>query len=482
MSIFSFFKKQYHNIFIDINERRALDIKNKKVDYVLSRSLYSSIPPTDDSFYDYHIASYPVKKYIDTYSSFIDTPSFSGASDEFLMSINRFIEKEKTSLLSIYRQSMIDGLVYVLLMYEKEESGGGRICLKPISRDLVVEKECLKKDESSFSVFTFQYERIWHEGGERKTCKVKVRVSPFSEEQTVTGCLPPDMKNRFTKRENRLNFVPVFALTNNTLAFLQEGAPEVAPLLPFLREYNLVFSKIQKHLSQILDPKIKLHLQDATAFLKHNFALKESDFASLARGEWKPDVTQFKAAILQEKEDDVAFLNQDNHIDSALQVLNLLHWIIIELTMPEYLYGLALNTTNASVKEQSPSWRRKIEDKRGEYSRFYYWLAKTYLHLKNDSAGYLLYEKSNLDELLLSWPSLNESDKEREAASFKNFSTSLIQLVQEGLISPKSAFNELRTFLNLSESFESEKEEAMLHLKQLADLEAYRENLASPTY
>ena len=256
--------------------------------------------------------------------------------------------------------------------------------------------------------------------------------------------------------------MPVFDFYNNHFSFLSDGLPEIANVLPFIKKYNATFKKLETHLNQILDPKIKLHLKSAKAFLQNNLGIKESDYEAIAKGELKPDITQFKAAILTGDNENVEFVSQDNNLKSAIDVLNLLHWIIVEMTMPEYLYGTALNTTNASVREQAPVWIKKIEDRRGEYTKFYSWLVDVFaFYTTNSHLPYIEDSKFSIE-----WDELEARDDVALMNALHSATESILKALDAGLISPETAFNALKTFITIPDEYKTEHEKALEYIKE----------------
>ena len=293
---------------------------------------------------------------------------------------------------------------------------------------------------------------------------------PYTEELEIIGDKPPQYAEKKRSIKTGLSFVPVFLFCNNPISFISEGLPEITNVLPFIKKYNATFKLLEKHLNQILDPKIKLHLKSAKAFLQNNLGIREKDYEAIERNELKPDVTQFKAAILTGDNEDVAFVSQNDNIKSAIEVLNLIHWIIVEMTMPEYLYGTALNTTNASVREQSPVWIKKIEDKRGEYSHFYSWLTDVFNFyfciLKNDLP---LFED---DGVSIEWQELEAQDDVALMNALHSATESILKALDGALISPETAFNALKTFITIPEEYKTEHEKAIEYIREKNQLEA----------
>lgn len=501
MGIFSLFKKQNAspNIFIEKTEAKKLETKSGEIDYILSRSLYASIPTKEGEFYDYALGNYATKAYIDTLSSFVGIPRIITRDETFNIEANRFIEKNHSTLIKIYRQSMIDGLVYVWVRLEKDIKGRLQPVIKIMPRETFVKNESIRRASGLYDKVVFESIETWKEKKERaglfnanqketiddieseelieKKARIRITLTPYTEELEIIGDKPPQYAEKKRSIKTGLSFVPVFLFCNNPISFICEGLPEITNVLPFIKKYNATFKLLEKHLNQILDPKIKLHLRSAKAFLQNNLGIREKDYEAIERNELKPDVTQFKAAILTGDNEDVAFVSQNDNIKSAIEVLNLIHWIIVEMTMPEYLYGTALNTTNASVREQSPVWIKKIEDKRGEYSHFYSWLSDVFNFyfciLKNDLP---LFED---DGVSIEWQELEAQDDVALMNALHSATESILKALDGALISPETAFNALKTFITIPEEYKTEHEKAIEYIREKNQLEAEGQQLKS---
>ena len=481
MGLLSFFKKTVTNIFISENDNKKLDVASGKVDYILSRALYASIPTQDSSYLDYALGNYSIKTYIDTLSSHISIPFITCKNASFANDINSFIERNKSIFLNITKQAMIDGLCYVWVRLEKTESGKPSPTLKIIPRENV--KSVCRAKTGRIEKLVIMWDERWQqdieEGGESvkdrvgwEKATIKVVLKPFHEEWEVIGDkLPPTYKQRKEVFNTGIEYISVYEIFNNKLTFLDDGVPEVAPLLPFIKKYNKFFEKIDVHLCRILEPKLKLKLKSATSFLKNSLGIREQDFSRIEKGEYKPDVTQIKVAILSDKDEDASFIQQENNVNSALAVLNLIHWIIVELTMPEYLYGTALNTTNASVKEQSPVWLKKIEDRRCEYSTFYYWLSQVFVDYAIVSRGWEVYKDFSINDVSVEWEEMQAKDDLALMNAVKTFTDATIQLMDNGIISPETAFNTLKNFISIPNEWNVEREKAIEHIREKAEWE-----------
>ena len=489
MGLFSFFKKSVTNIFINGGESKRLETGTGSVDYVLSRSLYTSIPTQDASYSDYALGNYSIKTYIDTLTSHISIPTVVCKDTDFTGSINAFIARNKKTFLDIAKTAMIDGVCYVWLRLEKDAMGRSRQAvptLRLIPRENIL--HIAKDANGNIIELVLEWEEKWvvhpkknqNNEGELKSSRIRCTLIGQGELWEVLGDeVPPgynrrdEFPNRTTKRIDQIDVytlpIPVFAVYNNKLSFLSDGIPEVAPLLPFIKKYNSVFEQVDTHLHRVLEPKLKLRLKSAKSFLKSSLGVKEGDYNAIERGEYKPDITQFKAAILSDKDEDASYIVQQDNVNSALSVLNLLHWIIVELTMPEYLYGTALNTTNASVREQSPVWMKKIEDRRCELSQFYYWLCELFYDYSISINGRNIYTEFDLDDVLIEWEELQSKDDVALMNALNTFTQAVNNLLDNGIISPETAFNTLKTYVSIPNEWQEEREASIAHIKEKAE-------------
>lgn len=238
--------------------------------------------------------------------------------------------------------------------------------------------------------------------------------------------------------------------------------------------------KLGKHTEDILDPKMKVRAKNVDKFLQASFGLTPEQYARITAGEGSIDITQFKAAMLEGDTDTVDFITQPNNTMAAIELLKLLHWIIIELTMPEYLYGTAMNSTNASVREQSPVWTKKIEDRQGEYNEFYYWLSDVFYMANLAINGRDIYVKDGgTDNIIIRWQELTAKDDGVMMNALSTFVNAMDKLMMMGLIAPQTAFNTLKTFIAIPNNYETEKEAAAEWVKFKLKLENIQDRMRS---
>ena len=480
MKLIDFFKAKTIGIFVDnaVNGNGAFD--NLKTDYVLSRALYASAPADNSGYLQYALGNYCTKTYIDTFSSFIGTPTVSAESGRFTADVTHFFTRNKTKLLKIYRQTMIDGKLYIWLRLEKDINGKPKLTIKQIPFEQVKEEDCIKNADDTYTKFVIETTEKWKQGKDDKKATIRIELEAGKETITVEGYLPPYYRSKKEQNSTALNFVPVFCLYNNKLTFMKDGTPEIAAAVPFIRRYDATLRKLGKHIEGILDPKMKVKVKQIDKFLQGSFGLTPEAYSKLLAGGSSVDITQFKAAMMTGETDTLDFITQPNNAESALSLLKLLHWVIVELTMPEYLYGTSLNSTNASVSEQSPVWAKKVEGRRGEYNEFYYWLSDVFYAAKTALAGRDIYAADGgVEAVTVRWAELTAKDDVQVMNALSTFITAMDKAMELALIAPQTAFNTLKTFISIPNDYKTEREAAGAWLKVKLQVEALQERMRS---
>lgn len=487
MKLADFFmrNRSISGLFLDsgITKRDAAEaFSSVKTDYVLSRSLYSSAPSHQSGYLDYALGNYCTKLYIDTFCWFIGLPDIQAESDTFSKAIQAFLTRNKTLLFNVYKQTMVDGKHYVWIRLEQTATGKSEIRIKQIPLELVIEDDCIKDLTGGYTRFVTETVEKWKERGVDRKAVIRITLEAGKETINIDGDLPAGYQQKQTVNRTAFPFVPVFCLYNNKQTFLKDGIPEIAPAVPFIRRYDATLRKVGRHIDNILEPRLLVKVKNVAQFLKYSFGLTDEKIGHIAEGKEAVDMTQFKAAIMdgEDAASDIRYVGQANNVESAVSLLKLLHWIIVELTMPEYLYGTAMQSTNASVAEQSPVWAKKVEGRQGEYNEFYYWLtdvfkaARIALAGRDEFAG-----DGGADNPIVRWQELTAKDDVAMMNALATFVSAMDKAMTMGLVSPKSAFHTLKTFMAIPADYETEKDAATEWLKLKIRLEALQDRIRS---
>lgn len=218
MRLLDFFRKPVYGLFVqqEPDGRGAFD--TVKVDYILSRSLYASAPASSGGFSDYGsyvLGNYCTKSYIDMFSWFIGLPEITAESDAFTADIQTFLSRNKNNLLSIYRQTMIDGKHFVWVRTERDLKGKSTIKIKQIPRENVKDAECIKDAYGNYTRFVIETVEKWKDGTSDKKAVIRIELTASKEVITIQGDLPPHYASKRIETANNLSFVPVYCLYNN---------------------------------------------------------------------------------------------------------------------------------------------------------------------------------------------------------------------------------------------------------------------------
>lgn len=483
LSEFFNFRRQSFGLFFNKKEtHNKSSFQNLKTDYNLSRALYSSAPAEGSEYLKYALGNYATKNYIDMFGWHIGTPDIQAESETYTQAIQAFIKKNETQLLNICKQTMIDGKHYVWARVETNEFNVPELKLKQILLENVVEERCVKNIGGGYKKFVIETKENWKEGDREKKCTINIELEAGKETITITGDLPAQYTEQKTINKNAFSFVPVFCLYNNKLLFLEDGIPEIAPVVPFIRRYDDTLRKLGRHVDDILEPRLQVKVKDVTNFIKYSFGVDEARMARIAEGKETVDPTQFKFAFIDgdDSSGGVNYVTPNNNVEGTLALLKLLHWIIVEMTMPEYLYGTALDGNYASVKEQSPVWIKKVEGRQKEYSEFYYWLAEVFKRAKIATAGRDIFaQDGGVENITITWEELSSKDDVALMNALVSFVNAMEKALELGLISPQSAFNTLKTFIPILADFEDEQEAAQEWIKFKLRLEALQDRIRS---
>lgn len=485
MGLFDFFKNRtaFSGLFIEKNDRdEKASFDNLASDYILSRSLYSSAPAENSRYYNFSLGNYCTKLYIDTFCWFIGLPDVTADSELFTKVVNNFLQKNKTILFNIYRQTMIDGKHFVWFRIEKTAFGKTELRIKQVPLELVVENESIQDLDGGYKRLVIEKKEKWQDKNKDKKCTIKITLEAWREVITIDGDLPPQYESKHIEYRTPFSFVPVYCLYNNKQTFLKDGIPEIAPAVPFIRRYDATLRKIGKHIDDVLEPRIQIKVKNTQSFIKQSFGFDDASIARIAEGKQSVDPTDFKVALIDSDDGNgsVEYISQNNNTESAIALLKLLHWIIVELTMPEYLYGTALNGNYASVSEQSPVWAKKVDGRQGEYSEFYYWLVEVFKIAKVAIADRDEFvADGGTDNIMIDWQELTAKDDVAVMNALSTFVNAMDKALQLGLISPKTAFNTLKNFITIPADFETETKDNQAWQKLKMNIDAIQDRIRS---
>lgn len=423
-------------------------------DFNLSRSLYTGIPDEKQESGNMQLGNFCTKAFINTFSWYIGIPAYNSNNTDFTTSLNTFTRRQRSSILRVIQQTLVDGRHFIWMRIE-EVNGKAAITLKQIPRECVLDGECTKNPSGGYDKFVFEVVEKWKIGTENKTATIKRTIEKTKESWEITGDLPSEYATANGDAPNSLDIVPVFCQINNKQPYMNEGIPEIAPVVPFIQRYDATMRKLGKHVDDGLVPRLTFRVKKMVEFLVRSFGVTKENIDS---GKIAISGDNLQNVFIDEPTDEVKYLQKEDRSPSALKVLELLFYIITEMTMPEYLYGSAMNSTNASVSEQSPVWEKKVDGKQGEFDEFFYWIADTYLYMINKIAG--LNKFGTVENIEIKWPEVTAKDDVAMMTAFSNYMAAIEKALTLELVSMETAFNALKTFIPVSGDFETEQEKA----------------------
>lgn len=460
MTLSSFFKPQKGNPIFVTQEAAKDAFTDIKADFNLSRALYTSIPHKDQ-VHNVQLGNFCTKTYINTFSWYIGIPSVASSDDDFSAAINGWFKRNRSLLLRMIQQALVDGKHYIWL---RTEHRGSELKIIPyqVSRELVDWDHTVRDPFGGFKVFVFTIDHSDY--------KTTWTIEPGKESFSRTGQLPEGVEES-GENSSTQNELLVFELHNNKQAYLSEGLPEIAPVVPFIQRYDSILRKLGKHVDDGLVPRMFFRVKNMLDFLIRSFSLKKDDILA---GRINVPAESFQNFYVEEPTDEVRYLQKDDRSASALKVLELLYYIIIEMTMPEYLYGASLNSTNASVSEQSPVWTKKVEGKQGEFDEFFYWLSEKFLLLMNGMSGRAKYKPQDIE---IKWPEVAAKDDVAMMTAFSSLMTAIQSALDLGLIGPDTAFNAMKQYIPVSGDYETEQAKVLIFQKKRLEVENIKARL-----
>lgn len=440
-----------------------------KVDHQLSRALYTSIPYEGQTGQNYQLGNFCTSSFIDTFAWYVGLPTIKTQDSEFNAELSSWIKRNRTVIERFIKQSMIDAKHYGWMRIE-QTGDRVKIVFRQISRECVNFGECIKDDAGGFSKFVFTVIEKWGDAG-TKTLTTKWTLEKGKETWVVSGDVPQGRTSGEGK--TGLKSVPVFEQFNKKQSYLNDGIPEIAPAVPFIARYDAVLRKLGKHVEDGLVPRMIFIVKGMRNFLKRSFGKTDEQ---LDKGGVEFSAEALQNVFLEDPGDKAEYLQKEDRSESATKMLELLYYIIIELTMPEYLYGASLNSTNASVGEQSPVWAKKVAGKQGEFEEFFYWLADTFLALSNASSGLARYKAVEGVEVI--WPEVSAKDDVAMMNALASLVGALDKLLSAGIIGAKTAFGAIQEYITTDGDFNAEQEAAKAYLRFKLELDNIKERHA----
>jgi hypothetical protein len=436
-----FFRDRLRSITFQGNWYKPFSLDNKKVNYELSRSMYGNVGIGRCLTPVYPFGSWCVKPYIDTLTSYVGIPAPALKNEDARKELEKFIKRNTSAIVTTQRATYIDACAYIRLSFE-ETVYGNQLMARSIPRDMV--KNVIPDVNGEIGEITLEYELGWKDStGADKECKVLEKINAKKIKTKYSGAIPPWIEGKFSEKEeeeaNSFGIVPIIRFYNAKEPWMSDGRPEITAAIPFIDAYDKVMDRLLISIKNNATPKPWFSVSNINDFIRSTFGV-EPDL--LKSGKASVDLSKVGALFMPGSEDKAGYLQADSMASDMAKTLELLYYCIIDLTMPEYLYGTNMATSNASVKEQSPVWARKIIGKRQEVDSVFRKLFFTTLVMANKTKGVNI-----ADDLDLEWPEATEKDETAFVTRLSSLATALSSLIDRKVIAPSSAFEAVKEYL-----------------------------------
>jgi hypothetical protein len=415
-------------------------LDGRTVDYKYARSLYGN-SASDTATPTLPFGSWCVKPFIDTYNSYVGIPEAKIDNEVAAKALADFRRNNASAITDTKRAAMNDGKTFIRLSFE-ETPFGNQLIARAIPRDMV--KNIVPDANGDILEIKLEYELTWKTSDETdKQCTVTEIITKDSIKTTYRGAIPEWVEgadvNGTVEETNEFGVIPIIRFFNGKEPWMSDGRAEITAVVPFIEAYNEIVFALLTSVKNNATPKPVFHVSNILDFIKYTFRIAPE---KLQTGEAKLDLSQVGAIFTTDKDDKASYLQANSIAADMVKTLELLYYCIIDLTMPEYLYGTNMATSNASVKEQSPVWARKVTGKRDEWDSAFRKLYYTALAMLGQA------KSMNLSGgLELVWPEATEKDENAFVTRLSTMATALTALIDRKVISPDSAFEAVKEYL-----------------------------------
>lgn len=370
--------------------------------------------------------------------SYMGMPIFSTGNEDADELLNGVIHTWSSDFSEMRIGKFTDGRRYVWPRWE-DRGSGPQLVIEQIPVDMV-EYETRNPLTGELEQLKLKsvYDWVNASGGHTQTTirqiiTKDVRIIQFD------GTLPPGIESREIVESNKFGVFPIVCFYNEKLIHNADGRAEISQAEPHLKAYHDTALQALRSIRMIATPKPWFKLANFGAFMRRTFGFSQADLDA-GRGEIDLERVQ---AILLEKEDSAGYLQAQSIITEMQSILDYHFSCIVDCTMPEYLYGGKMNTTNASLREQSPVWEKKIERKRMKEVGAWKELARIILAI-NNAAGT---KNLAVDDIRIKWPEINPENAQEKAAVAASLSTAFASISAQNIVSPETAHRVLKHYL-----------------------------------
>jgi len=236
-------------------------------------------------------------------------------------------------------------------------------------------------------------------------------------------------------QENMWDLIPIIHFKNEAEVNQLFGVSELEAIEPFMKVYHDTMLFAVQGAKLFARPKVKFSLNSIQKFLEDNF-----DSNELKSGKLR---FQDKEIFLLQEGEDVSFITADSGLSAITTLLEFIYYCIVDVSeTPEFAFGTAVQSSKASVSEQMIPLARKIRRKRTMFEEYYQELIFTFL------AMYSKINNIKLDtQIRIDWDEISPKNDLEIATTINNLVAGLVNGVNAGIISVRSASEFLKEYI-----------------------------------
>lgn len=424
---------------VDASFGNEFSLDSSSVDFHLARALYRNTDPR------YKLGAGFARPAIDVPVGFMGVPIL-GIEDrggEAQATLDRHIKYWRGQILKAHQMAARDGRVLIKIqdafrspayskLFSKEERLMG-LTLFPTES-----YEILSTDEDMGAVEAVKITHIFLDENDQER-KLYETITAGTITLVYENNYRPPREYR-----NPLGFVPALELTNDQEMFELHARSDLEPLEPYLKFYNDVMLHAGSASALHSTAKLKIRVRDLERFLNNNFTTTE-----ITEGRLKfkgKDVLFFESGDPDQLSgsggtayaEDAEIIQAEAPLGGTTTLLEYIFLNIVDVSeVPEWAFGGSIQSSKASVSEQSGPLVHKVNRRRDAVSPVW--------GLAGRMVVQILHKKSSAVEV--TWSDLDMRDLKTEAEAFRNFTESLIALNDSQTVSKETVNEVLRSLI-----------------------------------
>ena len=439
-----------------------------RVDYGRARKLYRNQIP------QYKLGAHFARPIINFTAGYIGVPHFKSKAEvpEADEALNEFDSKFVSTFLTVNRNTLRDGDVFVRLDYVKDRFSG--------KQRFDVRLEHPEWCTPLLDPITGEWDALIITHPVYPTNRPDSQAKPsYVITETITDTTvnfkaderaPTDVRQRYPGQDqpNPWGFIPVVHFKNEPEENQLYGVSDLEPLEPLLRAYHDTMMVGNQGIRLFAKPKVKFVLKDVNRFLADNFP------------GWKPGSPvnfQGHEIFLLTEGEDANYITAEPGTAGVGTLLEYLFYCIVQsAAIPEFVLGTAVASSRASVETQMGPFVKTIERKRMMTTDPYVETHEMFLAMAAKAPGFDMPALETY-EVEPGWPEIAAKDEAAVAQTVLTLFQAFQVGTSAGLVSLDSANEFLRDFVPtimpwLSDGTEDERRRVMSSMAWLERMQS----------